>query len=273
LKKVIFCDVDGTLCNLKSKVTKKNINLIKQYTKLGGLFVLCTGREYAKCKCVIDQIGVENMSKHILTSMGGTMFDITSKEVIKERFIPSNIAFEIAKIFSDNGIRFTMCSEERQVYTKMDFFLWIVDKLENSKDSLLKTKSHTQYLLDNPTFMVSKIYVFGSKNSTKAYELLSNSYKDKVSLRKSVIDLEILNIETNKGEGVDYFLSYYGIDKNDCVAIGDSSPDIEMFNHTAGGFAVMNASNKLKDVARHIVYSNTKSGVAEAIQMVIDEIV
>ena len=44
---IIFCDLDGTLLNKKSEISKESEAYIKKIVAAGNLFVIATGRPYA----------------------------------------------------------------------------------------------------------------------------------------------------------------------------------------------------------------------------------
>jgi hypothetical protein len=61
-------------------------------------------------------------------------------------------------------------------------------------------------------------------------------------------------------------LKELSVNANQVLAIGDGENDVEMLSLAGIGVAVGNASQHVKEVAKHVVGTNDADGVAEAIE-------
>jgi hydroxymethylpyrimidine pyrophosphatase-like HAD family hydrolase len=59
MKYLIACDLDGSLLNKKSELTKKTIKTLNEFRKLGHIVVLATGRPFGGAIGKYDQIGLD----------------------------------------------------------------------------------------------------------------------------------------------------------------------------------------------------------------------
>ena len=55
MKKIVFSDIDRTLA-IEGVISRKNIDLIERYIKLGGTFILTSGRSVSYTKLIAKQI-------------------------------------------------------------------------------------------------------------------------------------------------------------------------------------------------------------------------
>lgn len=81
-------------------------------------------------------------------------------------------------------------------------------------------------------------------------------------------DIVFRSDKVNKGFAVQHILQYYGLNRFDAVAFGDSEPDLEMFKKCEVSVAMGNSSQQIKKSATIISSSNNNDGVAEAIELI-----
>lgn len=57
MKKIIFIDIDGTLCNSKGEITEETVQAINRTQKLGNIIVLSTGRRLNRVIPLMKNVG------------------------------------------------------------------------------------------------------------------------------------------------------------------------------------------------------------------------
>ncbi len=82
------------------------------------------------------------------------------------------------------------------------------------------------------------------------------------------IDLIIPGV--HKANGLRILQQRWGIEDHEVVAFGDSGNDIEMLQHAGFGFAMANAREDVKAVARYQAPHNNEEGVLQIIDKVLD---
>ena len=82
------------------------------------------------------------------------------------------------------------------------------------------------------------------------------------------IDLIIPGV--HKANGLRILQERWGIENHEVVAFGDSGNDIEMLQHAGFGFAMANAREDVKAVARYQAPHNNEEGVLQIIDKVLD---
>ncbi len=58
-KKLLVCDLDGTLLDAEGKVDQDSLMKIKRFCEDGGHFVICTGRMDSDIQYVEEKLGLK----------------------------------------------------------------------------------------------------------------------------------------------------------------------------------------------------------------------
>ena len=78
--------------------------------------------------------------------------------------------------------------------------------------------------------------------------------------------MEIVASGCSKASGLTSLLEYLGITKEEVMAIGDHTNDMEVIQMAGIGVAVANAQEELKAVADYVTREERAEGVIEAIE-------
>jgi hydroxymethylpyrimidine pyrophosphatase-like HAD family hydrolase len=106
--------------------------------------------------------------------------------------------------------------------------------------------------------------------------LLSCDFADDFTILRTQYDVrnlcivDILNAGCSKGHALERWANYRGIDRSEVMAIGDNYNDIEMLTFSGHPVIMGNASDDLKQNGWTITLHNDQSGVAAAIEQVLD---
>lgn len=73
--------------------------------------------------------------------------------------------------------------------------------------------------------------------------------------------VDIIPKDGGKGPAIKTMLAYYGFSKDEAMAFGDSNNDIAMLKTVGHGIAMKNASQELKDIAKHICDDVINDGI------------
>jgi len=84
----------------------------------------------------------------------------------------------------------------------------------------------------------------------------------------SIVD--VLNADCSKGHALERWANYRGIRREQVMAVGDNYNDIEMLAFAGQPFIMGNASQELRNRGWTLTRSNSESGVAAAIEAVLD---
>jgi hydroxymethylpyrimidine pyrophosphatase-like HAD family hydrolase len=100
---------------------------------------------------------------------------------------------------------------------------------------------------------------------TAEFTLLRTQYD-----ARNLCILDILNAGCSKGHALERWANYRGIDRSEVMAIGDNYNDIEMLTFAGHPVIMGNAADDLKQNGWTVTLHNDESGVAAAIEQVLD---
>jgi len=98
-------------------------------------------------------------------------------------------------------------------------------------------------------------------------EQIPTDYYDRFTVvRSAPFFLEILNKNSNKGNGVAMLADYLGIASTEVICVGDAGNDIHMLEYAGLSVAMGNAFDDIKAIADYVTHSNEDDGVAHVIE-------
>lgn len=283
--KLIASDMDGTLLDNTQSVSKNNIAAINRANQLGIQFVVATGRSITEATPLVKNLKED---PDFITINGAQVFNNKLEEVVKipldrdvvkecsNTLIQNNIYFEL---ITDHGIY----SKDRA--TKMGLYVDIFKKLNPStlyKTALswatnrakiihIKFVDSFEPIINDPKIDVLKILAISPKGAT-AFNDVRNAFSkfDNISITSSAPDnIEINNIDAQKGTALYRFAKKQGISMDEVMAIGDNLNDESMIDAAGIGVAMENAVDHIKDIAQYHTDTNLNDGVAKAIDYAI----
>lgn len=270
--KMVCIDMDGTLLGKGKKISEENKNAIKRVHEKGIKIVVATGRIYNNAEYYSHILGV--MSP-VIAANGAIVRDKINSRVIYENPINHkeclqliDLLFEMKMFFhfyTLNGIY------SNNLVTDLATKLYMKKQIgyEDLKIQyhIIKDKKRWKEIFKNNTNEINKCIAM-TLNPKKMIE-----FKEKLKDIKGIVNfgsgsrsVEINNSGVSKGNAVKALADYYGIKREEIVAIGDNENDLSMIEYAGVGVAMGNAIDSLKDVADYITSSNKENGVAKALE-------
>lgn len=269
-KKLVFIDVDGTLCDVSGQVPKSAKEAIQVARANGHLVYICTGRSKPEITEDIESIGFDGM-----VCSGGGYIEIDGQTLMHKK-MPKELVIKLIEYFAKHNIAYYIESNDGLFGS------------ENCKDTILKKV--TDGLMEN-----SKEYE-EAKEEIKWFNEILDKYKDKEIDYSNVNkisfisnghpykevydafgkDLEMYHNtvpqfgsesgevgikDINKFTAIKFVIDHLNIDKINTLAYGDGENDIEMFRCVNHGVAMENAKSKLLEIADEVTNSASNDGI------------
>lgn len=246
--KIAFFDVDGTLVDMKKKViTPAMVETLKHLKENGIILCMATGR-----------------GPYLVPSFPGIDFDVflsynasycyTKDEVIFSNPIPKEDVKAIVENASEIHRPVFLAGVEGGGANGCD---------KDLADYFAIAKSKVN-VLDN--------FDFEKLMDKKVYQMMVGCYKEEYADILRDVDgaritawwtraADITPANGNKGVGVRKILDYYHLDKENAIAFGDGTNDIEMLEAVGTGVAMGNATDDVKAVADAICGHVAEDGI------------
>ena len=260
-KRLLVSDMDHTLLDESSRLSRENLEAIRSHVTRGGLFTVATGRAPAAIRVFPELLPCINLP--VVTGNGGQLVDLAGGDkVLRSWVLPPEVRplmTEVLERFPELGA---------VAYYGLDGFCSfrvtpLVEGLieKERRPALHCTTQHSPWPW-NKTLMTGE--------HDALLEVRQWLDPRLPGLGRTVFSedtyLEILPLGVSKGAALSVLLEWEGIHSEEVVAIGDAPNDRELLELAGTGVAVANAAQELKAVADAVVCSNEEHAVRACLE-------
>ena len=262
--KLIASDIDGTILPFGGVISQATKDIIEECRRRGVLFVLASGRCYPAAALVAKEMGIV---APLICANGGCIHDEKGNIIHEDVFTPeeSEICFNMIK---DCG--------------------WMVTSYVRGKILRLNTETmltggpqEKPWMFEDPEFEVidndparmdaegrERVYKYEvySKDAALLERLRLQLTEAGLNVSSSVpTDIEIMSHDAGKGAAVRWLAGQIGASREQTMAFGDNTNDLQMLSAVGWPVAMGNAVDELKAAARVIAPHCAEDGVARTI--------
>ena len=273
--RLVAIDIDGTLLDSKVEISPANLNALRRAHEAGVEIVLVTGRRHKFAMPVAQSLGFDLW----LISSNGAVTRSTRGEVFHQDLLPRATAIRLCRhmqpyrsntvlTFDREGMGAIICENHEQLYSviqrwmeKNAPYIEYVSPIEKAL-----TEDPIQAMFCGPIALMQQAEQrLLACDFTADFTLLRTQYD-----ARNLCILDILNAGCSKGHALERWANYRGIDRSQVMAIGDNYNDVEMLTFAGHPVIMGNASDDLKQNGWTVTLHNDESGVAAAIEQVLD---
>lgn len=267
--KMIGLDLDGTLLDSDKVFTDYSKRVIAEAIRQGAIVLPATGRPVSGLpKEVMEFPGI----RYALTSNGARVLDMQDGKVLYERLISYEAGGKLLAILQKYDALLEIYYEGIGYANERD--LKLVKRYMPSPpmaDYIINTRK--------PVEDVCGMYHTKCRPVDKIQALFASQEDKKAAfaeVRENVPEITVCgalhnNLEANakearKGIALIKLGKLLGIPREEIMACGDGSNDIEMVREAGLGVAMSNAIDEVKEAADYVTLSNDEDGAAKAIE-------
>lgn len=271
--KLVALDLDGTLFDNSSRISKRNLTAIRSITDKGIHVVISTGRPFEGIP--FDQIKGTRIN-YAITANGSGIYEISTGKCLYENAMDEELVTPILNFLLTRDIH-------------MDAFIggkgYTPIQCVETAQKLTVPSSIKNYIITTRT-RLDNILQFIHENQLKVQKMTLNFYPaadgtliDRETVRKFLVsnpsittvcggynNLEFTRADANKGVGLRKLAEILGVNPDATMAIGDTENDLAIIEAAGIGVAMGNATDAVKARADYVTTTNTKDGVAAAIE-------
>lgn len=271
--KLVALDLDGTLFDNSSRISKRNLTAIRSITDKGIHVVISTGRPFEGIP--FDQIKGTGIN-YAITANGSGIYEISTGKCLYENAMDEELVSPILNFLLTRDIH-------------MDAFIggkgYTPIQCVETAQKLTVPSSIKNYIITTRT-RLDNILQFIHENQLKVQKMTLNFYPaadgtliDRETVRKFLVsnpsittvcggynNLEFTRADANKGVGLRKLAEILGVNPDATMAIGDTENDLAIIEAAGIGVAMGNATDAVKARADYVTTTNTKDGVAAAIE-------
>ena len=271
--KLVALDLDGTLFDNSSRISKRNLTAIRSITDKGIHVVISTGRPFEGIP--FDQIKGTGIN-YAITANGSGIYEISTGKCLYENAMDEELVTPILNFLLTRDIH-------------MDAFIggkgYTPIQCVETAQKLTVPSSIKNYIITTRT-RLDNILQFIHENQLKVQKMTLNFYPaadgtliDRETVRKFLVsnpsittvcggynNLEFTRADANKGVGLRKLAEILGVNPDATMAIGDTENDLAIIEAAGIGVAMGNATDAVKARADYVTTTNPKDGVAAAIE-------
>lgn len=271
--KLVALDLDGTLFDNSSRISERNLTAIRSITGKGIHVVISTGRPFEGIP--FDQIKGTGIN-YAITANGSGIYEISTGKCLYENAMDEELVTPILNFLLTRDIH-------------MDAFIggkgYTPVQCVETAQKLTVPSSIKNYIITTRT-RLDNILQFIHENQLKVQKMTLNFYPaadgtliDRETVRKFLVsnpsittvcggynNLEFTRADANKGVGLRKLAEILGVNPDATMAIGDTENDLAIIEAAGIGVAMGNATDAVKARADYVTTTNTKDGVAAAIE-------
>lgn len=255
--KLVATDIDGTILGYTEDFHQSVIDYIQELDNNGIKVVLVTGRMHKSAQKIADKLGL----KTPIVSYQGAL--VRNKEqVLYERYIPNETSQRILKWALKQDIHINL-------YMNDDLYV------EKENDFTRKYASHQHIPFNVCPFEnlkidnVNKILMIDYNDAqkvTRVAEQLQKDFPELYIVKSTDFFCEVCHKEATKGDGLKCIQDFYGIKKEEILAIGDHNNDLELLMSGGIKVAMGNATEQLKSIADFVTDTVDNDGFIKAVE-------
>jgi Cof subfamily protein (haloacid dehalogenase superfamily) len=270
----VAIDIDGTLLDPQFQISARNLAALRAAHQAGIEIMLATGRRHDYALPVVQELGIPAW----LISSNGALVRSSRGETFSTDRLPAATARKLI-VYMDEFRPNAVLTFDRQGHDAL-----ILEREHTLNRSisrwLEKNSSHIQYvspledaLTEDP---IQAMYCGDIQSMEGAQERLGQAgFLEEISILRTQYDyrnlciLDILNRNCTKGHALRRWAEHHGIPREQVMAIGDNYNDLEMLEFAGLPVIMGNASEELKQNGWRVTASNAESGVAAALEEVL----
>ena len=257
--RLMAVDIDGTLLNNEGHITEATRNAIRQGVEHGLIFTIATGRPIQGVEHFNEMLGLD---LPYITYNGSMVVMGKSKEILYEQKMDPEDAKTIYMLGLEYGATVIVWAHNRLYVNILN------------EDALLYSKAARQaaLLMEEPEIVlesgVSKIlWIDAIPKIDQAQKEVGKRLSGNVNYHTSnPIYLEFVDKKASKAIAMEKLGEYYGIHREEMIAVGDGLNDLSMIEYAGLGVAMANAADEIKNKADYVTCSNEEDGVAHVIR-------
>lgn len=279
--KLIAIDMDGTLLSHDLQISEHNMNAIQQAQREGHIVMICSGRAKEDLSGLLQRY---NLSLPLGTSNGAVVY--VNDTLLQASYINKAIALQTAlhleaegfpyKVYTNQGIYVPTNWNENVMHTwqaassqSHNFTIEDVQKVteQQLQSNVIRSFDNISALLSSDELEVEKFFILTLDDQVRTQLLEHLQVIDEIGITASApTNLEAMNRNAHKGNGLRAMAKHFGIPMEHTVAIGDNFNDVPMMQAAGFSIAMGNAEQEVKDLCDAVTLTNEEHGVAHALE-------
>jgi len=257
--KLIAADIDGTLVNNKREITPRTKEKIHEAINKGVIFAICSGRPIQGVQLITRQLEAD---VPVITYNGAMVITGESRKIIYSCTMRKEDALQVERLGRERNTTIAIWADNQLYVNRMDERAAQYSELSGTEPVLYE---NVEELIEKG---INKILWYDEVDRINEFlKELQGKLNPSVNFHTSQpFFLEFVDINASKAIALEKLGEYYGIKREEMIAIGDGFNDLSMIEYAGLGVAMENAPFEIKEAADFVTLSNENDGVAYVIE-------
>lgn len=265
--KVLFFDIDGTLVNFQGEMSDGTRRALCQVQENGHRIVICSGRSLFQIYSWLLDMGFDG-----IIGAAGAYVECDGKTIYAHH-MKKEALMAARTLLERLGASYAAQTKGRTIMTldnKNRMMRGFVDVglKEDLSDQMWGDVQLDEYL--ERRHDIEKLFFFEAKASIDRIQEQLSKYCDVTAMsfqRPDNSSGEISSKGINKAFGMQKYLEYAGITRENTIAFGDGINDVEMLKYAHIGVAMGNAVDALQKQADYVTSGIDEDGIERALKV------
>lgn len=268
MRKLLFFDIDGTLCMPGEAPSPRTVHAIRSARARGHKVFLSTGRNLSSIPKAVDAIGFDGYIYN-----AGACAQVGTEILLDQPLSPELLEQTLSILRAHDGCFILQCTDGN--YFDFDLLeeVWRdTPALTSGYFDQFRTMLALQDYKDYPGSPVYKVCFFtpGEAEYRALKPLLEPWYTftlfDNLLLNLPAVSGEANQRSADKGRALEIICAHLGQSTEDAIAFGDSTNDSAMLLAAGLGIAMENGQPEVKALADRICPDCREDGVARTLE-------
>lgn len=255
--KLIATDLDGTFFRDDKTYSDEFFTLYEKMKQKGILFVVASGNQYE-----LIQSRFEPIKDEILYICENGTKIVYQNQILYKNTLQSEDVYQLLQVIEKHTSCNTVLCGTKHAY--------ILNRFKEKESFLRDFYRNYQFVetFDGIDDEILKISIADwSYQIEDTVESIRPHVPDHLILvTTGNVWFGIFNKESNKGTAMQFVQKHFHISKESCMAFGDLMNDYDLLKNVGKSYAMENACDELKKVAKHIAPSNEDDGVIQVLK-------
>ena len=256
-------DIDETLTHVPTEAPAEVAAAIDRARDNGLRVALATGRGYKGSSSRVKQLKI---CEPVINYGGAIISDPYDGSRIYSTEIGPELVIDVLETARKLGIHAHIYQGDTVIGECVDDYMQAYcQRLDLPMECDPQIRSKQWYNVPKVLMMTTE------EKAVELRPMLQQQYKDRLKVSGSSKGfIEFNHLSAHKGSGLAWLASYLGIKREEVVAVGDKSLDMEMIQWAGLGCAVANGKEEVKAAADMVIPSCAEYGVAYLIDRLIE---
>ncbi len=260
--KMIAMDLDDTLLDKQLCISETNLSAIKLARESGVKVVLATGRMYRATLPYASELGLDTPA---ISYQGALVIKPDTGQVLLHRPVPMASALKIVRELKPYGYHINLYMDDNLFIARQSAESRLYKSISGVE--AIEVGDLEEFLLEKQFDPTKVLVVAREEQLDEIAPGLKSLFGENLHITKSKPHfLEFSHPQATKGHALAEVAGYYGIAREEIIAVGDSYNDLEMLDYAGLSAVVDNARDEIKAKADFVTSANTDGGVARVIR-------